>query len=91
MNLGDLRAARRHGRHFRQPIEPIALAGHGGNESRRLGVGLDLAPQATDERVDAAVEQFERPVGDGLKDGVAAQDATRPADEVTQKPKFAAS
>ena len=74
----------------RQSVEPIALAGHGGDEPRRLGVGLDLAPQATDERVGAPVEQFERPVGDDLEDGVTAQDAARPADEQAQKPKLAA-
>ena len=36
-----------------------------------------------------AVEQFERPVGDDLEDGVTAQDAARPADEQAQKPKLA--
>ena len=61
----------------RQSVEPITLAGHGGDEPRRLGVGLDLAPQATDQRVDTAVEQFEGPVRDGLEDRVAAQDAAR--------------
>ena len=83
--VGERAAQRR-----RQSVEPIALAGHGGDEPRRLGVGLDLAPQATDERVGAAVEQFERPVGDDLEDGVTAQDAARPADEQAQKPKLAA-
>ena len=89
-DLGVRRPGWRAAERRRQSIEPIALAGHGGDEPRRLGIGFDLAPQATDQRVGAAVEQFERPVGDGLEDGVAAQDASGPADEQAQKPKFAA-
>jgi hypothetical protein len=80
------RASRRQ----RQCVEPIALAGHGDDEARRFGVRFDLAPQANNERVDAAVKQFERPVGDGLQDGVSTQDPARPADEEAQKSEFAA-
>ena len=67
-------------------VETDGLAGHGDDEARRFGVRFDLAPQANGERVDAAVKQFERPVGDGLQDGVSTQeDAARPADEEAQE------
>jgi hypothetical protein len=90
MNLGDLRAARRHGRqHFRQPIEAITLAGHRDDEARLLGIRLDLAPQPADQHIDASVEGLELPVERCVQEHVPAQGATRPGDEDPQQRKLA--
>ena len=52
---------------LRQPVEAIALAGHGDDQSGRLRIGLDLSPQPPDQHVDAAVERLEAPVGEGVQ------------------------
>jgi len=44
-----------------QPVEPIALAGDGDDETRLFGIGLNLAAQSADQHVDAAVERLEAP------------------------------
>ena len=90
-NLGDLRAARRHGRQrFRQPVEAITLAGHRHDEPRLFGVRLDLAPQSADQHIDASVEGLELPVERCVQQRVPAQYATRQGDEDPQQRKLAA-
>src|SRR5271165_286319 len=91
MNLGDQRAGhQRRSRWFRQPVETIALAGHRDNETRLFGIGLDLAPQSADQRIDASVEWLELPVERCVQQCVPAQHATRPGDEHPEQRELAA-
>ena len=75
---------------LRQPVEAIALAGHGDDQSGRLRIGLDLFPQPPDKHVDAAVERLEAPVGERVQQSVAADDPPWPGDEHPQESKLAA-
>ena len=49
-----------------QPVEAVALAGHGHDQTRLLGIGLYLAPQLANQHVDAAVERLGTAVGEGV-------------------------
>jgi hypothetical protein len=70
---------------LRQPVEPVALAGYGDDQTRLLRVRLDLAAQPPDQHVHTAVERFEAPLGEGVQQNVAADDLSRPADERPQQ------
>jgi hypothetical protein len=72
-----------------EPVEAVALAGDGDDQSSLLGVWLDLATQFADRHVDAAVERLETPVGEGVQQTVAADDPSWPADEHPQQSQLA--
>jgi hypothetical protein len=69
---------------LRQPIEAVALAGHGDDKARLLGIGLDLFPEPSHEHVDAAVERLETPVRERVQQSVAADNPTWSGDEHPQ-------
>src|SRR5262245_35988280 len=58
---------------LRPYVEFISDAWHGEDESRRVRVRLDLAPQAGDEHIAAAVIGFRPTAGDGATELVARQ------------------
>src|SRR5262245_14816108 len=62
---------------LRPYVEFISDARHGEDESWRLRVRLDLAPQAGDEHVDAAVIGFRATPGNGVTELVTRQDPAR--------------
>ena len=73
-----------------QPVEAVALAGHGDNQSRLFRIGLDLSPQLSDQHVDAAVERLEAAAGEGVQESVAADHPSRAGDERPQDCELAA-
>ena len=94
MDFGDLRAARRHGRHFRQPIEPIALAGHGGAVGRgAFAQGRARSCAASDRRARRRCSRTIRAGRLATAFRMASRLKTQYGQltKVTQKPKFAAS
>src|SRR5262245_57883505 len=70
---------------LRPYVEFIPDAWHGEDESRRLRVRLDLAPQAGDEHIDAAVIGFRATPGNGVTELVARQYPARTVDEGGQQ------
>jgi hypothetical protein len=74
---------------LRQPIEAIALTGHGDDQTRLLEIGLDLASELANQHVDAAVERLETAVGEGVQQSVTADNSSWPADERPQQSEFA--
>ncbi len=73
-----------------QPVEPVALAGDGDDESRAFRIGLDFSPQFPDQNVDAAVERLETPLGEGVQQSVAADHPSGPGDEHPQQSELSA-
>ena len=61
---------------FELAVETVAFAGHGGDQARLFGIDLDLATQATDKDVDAAVKRGSAAPGRRIKQLVAAENAS---------------
>src|SRR5215472_7115743 len=78
--------SRLHG--LRRAGEFIAQAGDREDQARRLRVSLDLAPQAADQHVDAAVEGRRLPPGNRVQQMVPAEHPARCAQEGQQQGKL---
>src|SRR5262249_2636835 len=66
-------------------VQVISAAWHGEDESWRLRVGLYLAPQASDEHIDAAIIGFRATPGNGVTELVTRQYPARTVYECGQQ------
>ena len=73
----------------RQPVEAVALARHGDDQARLLGIGLDLFPEPADQHVDAAVERIGPLASQSVEQIFAAQHPPGMTNELAQQREFA--